>query len=190
MPRLFAGIELPDDVRDELRRLKAPIPGARWIDAGNLHLTLRFAGDLDPVRASEFAAALSEINASAFSLTIAGTGTLGGNTPAILYAGVAKCPELEALQRATEKAARRAGLPPETRSFKPHITLARLNHAREEALARYLERHARFSAGAMFVSQFVLFSSRPNVGGGPYAVEEAFHLIGGIGDSAGLDGDW
>jgi 2'-5' RNA ligase len=190
MPRLFAGLELPEDVRGELARLKCPIPGARWVEPANLHLTMRFAGDLDTLRAAEFAGALSEINASAFSLRVSGTGAFGGNAPAVLWAGFEKNADLDALQRATERAARRAGLPPETRAFKPHITLARLNHARDETLARFLERHARFTAGPMFVSRFVLFSSRPKVGGGPYVVEEAFNLLGGLGDSEGLEDVW
>lgn len=188
MPRLFAGLELPDDVTEALARLRQPLPGARWIDRANQHMTLRFAGDIDPMRAREFALALAEINAEAFQLRLSGTGTFGGHTPAVLWAGVEKSAELEALQRATEKAARRAGLPPEGRGFKPHVTLARLNYARDEALARFLERHARFSAGPMFVSRFVLFSSRPNIGGGPYVVEDAFNLAGGLGDHAGLEG--
>lgn len=190
MPRLFTGIELSDEACHALARLKAPLPGARWIEPDNLHVTLRFAGDVERPAAAEFSAALSEIRVEAFSLRLKGTGTFGGSTTSSLWAGVETCPGLEALQRATERAARRAGFAPETRAFKPHVTIARLSRTRDEALARFLERNARFESEPFFVGRFVLFSSRPRVGGGPYVAEEIYSLSGGLGDYAHLDDGW
>lgn len=190
MPRLFAGIELPDEARERLARLKQPLPGARWIPPENLHLTLRFAGDIENHLARELSDALSDIRERAFSLRLAGAGSFGANAPTALWIGVEKSAELETLQRATERAARRAGLAPESRGFRPHVTLARLNAARPDALARYLERAARVSIEPFFVSRFVLFSSRPKTGGGPYVVEEAYPLEGGLPDFTGLEENW
>jgi 2'-5' RNA ligase len=80
------------------------------------------------------------------------------------------------LQRATERAAREAGLPPEPRNFKPHVTLARLRGARPDHVTGYLERQGAFLSSPFPVSEFVLFSSRDSVGGGPYVVEAAYPL--------------
>ncbi len=178
MPRLFVGIELPDDIRDLISDLEAPLPGVRWIDSDNLHLTLRFVGDIDNRQAREFADFLSGIDVDAFEMHLDGLGTFGGKDPRTLWAGVSAGAPLDALARATERAARAAGLKPEGRTFKPHVTIARLNKPRIEALTRFLSRHGRFRSPTFVVSRFVLYSSKPLVGGGPYVVEEAFPLSG------------
>ncbi len=179
MPRLFTGIEIPDHLRDALSRLKQPLPGARWIEPENYHLTLRFAGDIDNRIAAEFAHALDQIECRAFELRISGTGVFGGNDPRSLWAQIEPNPELDALMRANERAARIAGLQPETRKFRPHITIARLRNSNVEAVARYLQRHGGLRTDSFFVSRFVLFSSKPQVGGGPYVIEETYPLLGG-----------
>ena len=178
MPRLFSAIELPEEVRDLLSDLEAPLPGVSWVHNDNLHLTLRFAGDIDNRVAREFADMLSGIDVPAFEMRINSLGTFGGNEPHTLWAGVEAGPELELLARACERAARHAGLPVSARGFKPHVTIARLKHTRIEALARYLSRHGGFVSPWFVVSRFVLYSSRPKVGGGPYVIEEAFPLSG------------
>ena len=178
MPRLFTAIEIPADLRARMALLKSPLPGAKWVEPDNLHLTLLFAGDIDNRTASELADHLADIDVDGFELRIAGLGAFGGNDPRVVWAGVEAGPQLEQLARANERAARAAGLPAESRAFKAHITLARLRGSRAEAIARFLERNARFSLPAFYVERFVLMSSRPQVGGGPYVVEEAFPLRG------------
>jgi 2'-5' RNA ligase len=191
MPRLFAGLELSDEVRDQLARLKTPLPGAKWVDPANYHITLRFAGDISPMAAREFASSLDAIDADSFTLRVAGLGAFGGNAPTSLWAGIEPNPALEALQRATERAARTAGLAPEGRNFKPHITLARLKHTGPDILARVLQRHGGFNSDPYFVGRFVLFSARPQTGGGPYVVEHAYALRGGSLDNfASLQDQW
>lgn len=180
MPRLFTAIEIPDDTREELYRLHQPLPGARWIDPRDYHLTLRFAGDIDNLMAREFADNLASIDVDAFELTISGLGAFGGNDPRSVWAGVAPCPALDAFARAHEKAARNAGLPPDKREFKPHITLARLTASNADAVARFLTRYSGYRSEPFFVAQAVLMSSKPSVGGGPYAIEERFPLRGGL----------
>lgn len=178
MPRLFTGIELPENIRDALSDLEMPLPGVNWIISDNLHLTLRFAGDIDNGVAREFAELLSGIEIDAFEMRISGLGTFGGKEPHTLWAGIEAGPELEALARANERAARGAGLKPVSRNFKPHITIARLRHPRDEAMARFLSRRGSFRSEPFVVSRFVLYSSKPLVGGGPYVVEEAYPLSG------------
>lgn len=179
MPRLFTGIELPDDVRAELARLRQPLPGARWIEPENYHITLRFAGDVDNRMATEFAHALSEIETRAFELQFCGTGAFGGNDPRSIWARIEPSPELEALARASERAARIVGLQPETRKFKPHVTIARLRNSHVDAVARYLQKFGGFRTRPFLVGRFALFSSKPLVGGGPYVIEATYPLVGG-----------
>ena len=179
MPRLFTGIEIPAATREEIARLRRPLPGGKWMEPENLHLTLRFAGDIDNVQAAEFADRLASISVDAFEIRLAGLGVFGGNEPRSLWAGVETSPELEALARANERAARSAGLPPEGRAFKPHVTLARLKYAGPDEIARILGRIGAFRSRPFLVGRFVLFSAKPNVGGGPYVVEAEFPLRGG-----------
>ncbi|HEY7669427.1 MAG TPA: RNA 2',3'-cyclic phosphodiesterase [Hyphomicrobium sp.] len=192
MPRLFTGIEIPEEQREELTRLRLPLPGnSRWIETENLHLTLRFAGDIDNAQAREFADRLAGITVDAFEMRLSGLGAFGGNEPRSIWAGIDAGPELETLARACERAAREAGLAPETRTFKPHVTVARLKHASARDIARVLGRIGAFRGRPFPVSRFVLFSSRPKLGGGPYVVEEAFPLRGGeFADFHDVEGGW
>jgi 2'-5' RNA ligase len=191
MPRLFTGIEIPDEQREELARIRQPLPGGKWIEPENLHLTLRFAGDIDNAKAAELADRLAGIAVNAFEMRLSGLGAFGGNEPRSIWAGVEAGPELEALARANERAARAAGLPPEGRAYKPHVTVARLKYAGPEAIARVLGRIGAFRSRPFLVGRFVLFSSRPKIGGGPYVVETAFPLKGGeFADFHDVEGGW
>jgi 2'-5' RNA ligase len=176
MPRLFSAIEIPSRVADWLTLLRSGLPGARWIEPENYHVTLRFIGDVDGATARDFTQALGEIVAAPFELKLSGLGSFGGGKPRAIFAGIARSEELEALQRANERAARDAGLPPEGRNFKPHVTLARLRGARAGAVAAYLERQGDVGPESFMVTRFVLYSSRNSVGGGPYVIEAAYPL--------------
>lgn len=184
MPRLFTGIELPEDVTDTLLDVQQPLPGAKWVSDEDLHLTLRFAGDVDNRVARDWGELLAEIDIPVFNLRIEGLGAFGGNDPRVLWAGVAPCEPLDALARANERAARAVGLPVERNQFKAHVTLARLRNTPPELVARWLGRHGRLRCEPFLVQRFVLFSSRPKVGGGPYVVEASYPLAGGYA------GDW
>ncbi|HXG79864.1 MAG TPA: RNA 2',3'-cyclic phosphodiesterase [Methyloceanibacter sp.] len=175
MPRLFSAIEIPRDIAERLTLLRAGLTGARWIDPENYHVTLRFIGDVDGITARDFTQALGDIVARPFEVRLNGLGSFGGDKPRAIFAGIAPSDELESLRRANERAAREAGLPPEARNFKPHVTLARLRGARAEAVAAYLERQGGIGE-SFIVRRFVLYSSRNSVGGGPYVVEAAYPL--------------
>jgi len=176
MPRLFSAIEIPGSVAERLTLLRAGLSGARWIDPENYHLTLRLIGDVDGATARDFTLSLSKIAAAPFELSLNGLGSFGGGKPRAIFAGIAPSEGLEALRRANERAARVAGLPPEGRNYKPHVTLARLRGARADAVAAYLERQGGIGPGTFTVSRFVLYSSRNSVGGGPYVVEAVYPL--------------
>jgi len=176
MPRLFSGIEIPKALGDRLATLRSGLSGARWIDPENYHVTLRFIGDVDDEVAREFADQLAQIRVPVFELRLDGLGSFGNRKPRALWVGIDACEPLTGLQRAHERAARAAGLEPESRNFLPHVTLARLRGPKASAVANYLETRSPFSSEPFEVQQFVLFSSRAASGGGPYVVEEAFPL--------------
>lgn len=185
MPRLFTALEIPPGMVERLAALRGKLAGARWVDPENYHITLRFAGDIDDVAARTFADALSEIEFDAFELAFSGLGTFGGNKPREVWAGLRASEPLIRLQKAHERAARLAGLVPETRNFTPHMTLARLRDARPQAVAEYLSFFGGFISESWRVSRFILLSSRANQGGGPYVAEAAYPFKGARGREAG-----
>lgn len=174
MPRLFTGIELPDDVVWRLSMIRAGLPGAQWIDPDNYHITLRFGGDMSERQADQFARALDDVWFDSFELEVQGLGSFGGYKPRSLWAAIKPSRQLDELQRAHERAARIAGLAPETRNFVPHITVARLRNTRPHTVADFLAGQGGLFLSPFHVSRFVLFSSRPNTGGGPYLVEAGY----------------
>jgi len=188
MPRLFTALEVPDEIRDALLDLEHPLPGASWIDADDLHVTLRFFGDLSDAVARDLADLLETSAADAFAMTIAGLGTFG-TEPHTLYAGVAPNPALDSLARTHDRLARGLGLPASKHPFKPHITLARLHYPDPEKLARLLARGSALKFDPVFVHRYALFSARPRVGGGPYVAEAFYPLRGGLGAGEDEDGN-
>ena len=184
MPRLFTGLEIPEPLIERLTHLRSGLNGARWIEQENYHITLRFIGDVDDPVADDVASALAKIRANRFAIRINRLGSFGGRKPRAIWAAIEAGPELEALYKATESAARAAGLAPETRNFIPHITLARLKGMSAKPVASYLEANGGFSTTPFEVDRFVLYSARPGSGGGPYVVEETYPL--GSGDVAAL----
>jgi len=174
MPRLFTAIEIPEAIRMHLALVRAPLAGAKWIEPENMHITLRFAGDIDERTADDFADRLRDIRAEPLAITIAGVGAFAGREARVLWAGVEAGPALEHLYRANERAARAAGLERDPRAFRPHVTLARARGVRPRLAARFLEENGGLRLLPFVASRFVLMSARPGSGGPPYAVEDAY----------------
>jgi len=177
MPRLFAALELPTMARQHLALLRGEIDGAHWISADNMHLTVRFFGDVSPTLAHEIDDGLARIEAQGFSLEIRGASTFGSGSPTSIYAAVVPSEALSALQRAVDRVARQCGLPADSRTFVPHVTLARIRHGRVRQIAQFLEDAGHLRVAPFDVHRFALLSSRPGVGGGPYGVEATYDLI-------------
>jgi 2'-5' RNA ligase len=178
MPRLFTALEIPRDAALSLSLLRGGLPGARWIDVENYHLTLRFIGDVEGHVADEIANGLDRVRRQSFQLQLAGVGAFGSKKPHAVWAGVAPSPELTALQAEIERICQRLGVPADPRKFMPHVTLARLRNGAPADVARYLSARGNFSTAPFKVGRFVLMSSRDSVGGGPYVIEEAWQLSG------------
>ncbi len=177
MPRLFTAIEIPANVGQMLSFLRGGLPGARWIDPENYHITLRFIGDIDASVANDVASSLDGVNRAPFELRLDGLAAFGGRKPRSVYANVAPSQALMDLQAEIERLMQRVGLAPEGRKFTPHVTLARLRDSSSRQVADYLTERASFRSAPFSVERFVLYSSRDSVGGGPYVVEEAYPLV-------------
>lgn len=175
--RLFTALEIPRDLRARLALLGGGVPGARWLPAENLHLTLRFIGEVDPRMAEDIDAALAGIAAKPFSLSLTGLGVFGDKKSArVLWAGVERSEPLVALAGKIEIALQRAGLAPETRKFAPHVTLAKLKNPEKGRLRQFLESHGGFQSEAFPVTRFVLFSSFTGHEGAHYTPERYYIL--------------
>jgi 2'-5' RNA ligase len=174
--RLFAAIRPPADVVDSLLDLETDIAGARWQDESQLHLTLRFFGEIEPRQADDLDAALTQLRVAPFALALRGVGHFESKGRAhALWAGLDPSEPLLALQRQAEGAARRAGLPPDTRKFAPHITLARLNRGGGPVVP-FLAENATLTGGPWLVEAFDLMESTLTPTGAEYETVRRYRL--------------
>src|SRR3954451_11587023 len=176
MQLLFTCLEIPDSVRESLSVLRGGLPGARWIDPENYHLTLRFIGDVDDLTAHEVASLLGRVRRPALELRFETLSSFGGRRPRAVIVALAQTPALMELQAEHERLMQRVGLEPEGRKFTPHVTLARLRDVSSRDVAEYLSTRGPLFGSSFRVSRFVLFSARASVGGGPYVVEADYPL--------------
>src|SRR4030081_3235824 len=174
MPRLFTGLEIPAEIGQTLSGLRGGLPGARWIDPENYHLTLRFIGDINDGLARQVASMWGNVTRLSFELRRDGLTSFGGRRPRAVVAVAARTQQLFELQAEHERLMQRVGLEPEGRKYTPHVTLARLRESSSRQVADYLAVRAPFRSPLFQVSRFVLFSSRASIGGGPYVVEAGY----------------
>ncbi|MDP6428589.1 MAG: RNA 2',3'-cyclic phosphodiesterase [Rhodospirillales bacterium] len=178
MLRLFVGLGLPDAVRLQLAAMNGGVPDARWVAPENLHLSLRFIGEVDEFTAEDIDAALVQIHAPPVEITLTGVGCFESRGRArAVWAGAKPCRELLDLQARVEASLQRAGLEPEGRKFTPHVTLARLKRVPVEQIAPYLSGHGGFAAPPFSSTEFILYRSHLGHGGANYQVLETYPLI-------------
>ena len=176
MPRLFTGVEIPTTIGQHLSMLRGGLPGARWVDPENYHLTLRFIGDVDDALAHEIASMLGRVRRSPFELYVDGLASFGGRKPRAVVAAVPPITPLLEVQAEQERLMQRIGLEPEGRKYTPHVTLARLRDASSRQVADYLSSRGYVRTPSFRVERFVLVSSRASIGGGPYVIEASYPL--------------
>jgi len=123
--RLFVALPIPDIVAQRLMLMQGGVPGARWQSREQLHLTLRFIGDVDGGDARAIEDVLAGIDAPAFDLQLHGVGQFGNKQPHALWAAARKSELLDHLQRKVDTAIRRVGQPQDAHKFIAHVTLAR-----------------------------------------------------------------
>lgn len=176
MIRLFVALSLPDRVAQPLAALQTGVPGARWTTREQMHLTLRFIGEVDGRVAADIDDVLSLISAPRFMLELKGVGEFGGKHPHALWAGVCANDALNHLQRKIETALQRIDLPAEERKFTPHITLSRLRATAQGHVMDFLTDHALYASGPFAVDSFGLYSSVLSANGSIYTLEREYPL--------------
>lgn len=177
MIRLFVAIELPEDVRGRVAALCGGVPGAKWVKPENLHLTLRFIGEVPEDRFHDIDAALAQIRAPAFEVELDGVGCFPPRGQArVLWVGVTKNGALAHLYGKVESALVRTGLKPEGRKYSPHVTLARLKGAPVRRIQEFVAEHNLFRAGPFPVVNFTLFSSFLSQSGAIHRAEASYPL--------------
>ena len=139
MIRLFAGIELPEDIKDQLYALRGGVPNAKWVERDNLHITLRFIGNIDEGVADDLHDGFMQIKAPAFDLQMAQVGFFAtGSQLHHLWAGVCNYQALDFLHDKIESVVSRNRLPPDKHKFHAHCTLAKLYGAGIEDVQKFL----------------------------------------------------
>jgi len=166
--RLFVALRPPRPVRDILRAAMHGISGARWQSDEQLHLTLRFIGEVDHHKAEDIAAALGALYAPSVVARIAGVGLFERQGRAhMVWAGVEPHEPLAALHRKVEQLLARVGVVPEMRAFMPHITLARLNRG-SGPVAPFLALNSDLASPPFEFSHVTLYESEMGHGGSRY----------------------
>jgi RNA 2',3'-cyclic 3'-phosphodiesterase len=168
MHRLFVAIRPPEPIRDLLIDAMDDSADFRWQSEDQLHLTLRFIGEVDRPLARDLADALARIQAPSFDLRICGVGLFEQRNSGALWAGVEPREPVAALAAKVERVCQQAGLEAERRAFHPHITLARWKGRRRHEVARFLDRARALSSEPFRVSEFHLFESRLSRHGAHY----------------------
>jgi 2'-5' RNA ligase len=176
MHRLFVAIRPPASVRQLLLAAMGGISGARWQSDDQLHLTLRFIGEVDRHMGEDIRAALGAVHHPSFALTLNGIGCFDRRGfPDAVWAGVAPHEQVKALHRKVDAALLRVGVPPDERAFHPHITIARLSRS-AGPIGNLLEEAGGLASPAFTVDSFALFESDLTHEAAVYSVVERYPL--------------
>jgi 2'-5' RNA ligase len=159
--RLFTAIELPDDAKRELARLRVDIPEACWVPVDQIHLTLSFLGEVEEGAIEQLIWELARIRVPEFQLWFSGTGCFPDHRrPRVLWIGLEPEPCLKKLAAQVREAILACGIPQEERFFSPHITLARLKIPASKEPGVFLDQHKKLRLPVLRVQNFTLFLSR------------------------------
>jgi 2'-5' RNA ligase len=168
MHRLFVALRPPRAMRAQLLDAMGGVPNARWQSDDQLHLTLRFIGEVDRPLADDIAAALGAVDRPRPTVALAGVGAFDRKGLVhTVWAGIAADEALKQLHDRIERALVRTGVPPDQRAFKPHITLARLNR-QAGPVEPFLARTAGLASVPAAIDAFILFESRLGSDGASY----------------------
>ncbi|HWA29553.1 MAG TPA: RNA 2',3'-cyclic phosphodiesterase [Rhizomicrobium sp.] len=174
--RLFVALPIPDAVANTMFLIQSGVPGAKWQTREQLHLTLRFIGEVDGLQANDIDDALSAISVPRFSLALKGVGEFGGRKPHALWAGVGDPAPVHHLNRKIETALQRIGLAADERKFQPHVTVARLRATPPGKVMDWLTDHALYQSAPFEAIDFALYSSTLTPNGSIYVPERVYAL--------------
>lgn len=177
MPRFFVAIDIPERIKEDVTTTYCALPGARWTDDEQLHLTLRFIGEVAGDDSDDITKALRSVTGPSFPLSLKGVGFFPPRgDPRILWVGIAPSEELLRLQARIERACTSAGIEPDKRKFHPHITVARLNDTPPRKVADYIAQNSLLATETFAVSSFHLYSSVLRKEGAVHTKELSFPL--------------
>ena len=176
MHRLFVAIRPPEDIRDLLIDAMDDGPALRWVGDDNLHLTLRFIGEVERPQAEDIARALQRIRADRLSLRVQGIGRFDRRSGGAIWAGVEPKQPVAALAAKVDRACQLAGLEPDGRAFHPHITLARFGGGSKAEADSFVQRRTAIASETFAVTEFLLFESRLSRHGAHYEARAAYPL--------------
>lgn len=177
MPRLFIALDLPAHIKQQLAQLPRAMSGARWQTIEQMHLTLKFIGELDNSNMPELIEALAQIKAQPFKLRINSVDYVGSKrSPRILYAQIEKNPELSKLYKQINKVLEKTGLELKKQKLNPHITLARLKLTPYPAIAQFLQAESLLKSEYFTIDAFHLFRSKLSLTGSQYQIAESFYF--------------
>ena len=179
MHRLFVAIDFPNEIKQGLSSLCYGLPGAKWVDTDQVHLTLRFIGEVDGGIFRDIRASLEEVHSECFLLRVKGVGCFPPRkVPRVLWAGLEKSNEMEQLKKRIDSQLHRIGIEPEKRKFSPHVTLARFKTKPSlNRVGDFLAGNALFSLPEFPVSEFHLYSSVLTQKGATHHVEASYPLL-------------
>jgi 2'-5' RNA ligase len=178
MYRLFVGLDLPWEVKEQLARISCGLPGARWLEFEQIHLTIRFIGEVDGGVFDDAMAALDTVTMEPFDLTLKGVGFFPPRGRAeTLWVGVDMSEPLTMLRTRVEAALARAGIEREQRKFSPHVVIARLKDTPLTRLGQYLVEYNLFESMPFRVNEFNLYSSMLSSTGAIYRIESSYYLV-------------
>ncbi len=180
MLTLFAALIPPPDILADIHALQTGIDGIHWVPVENLHITIGYFGRLALETAELLDRELNINPGTGFELQFSGIDTFGGQQPHTLWLGVTPSPALERLHAHVRRAAKRSRVNMESRTFRPHLSLAYPRRKTDKPdLARYLQKHMAYRSKAFLVDEFSLFSSHHNkTGPNTYLKEANYPLLG------------
>jgi RNA 2',3'-cyclic 3'-phosphodiesterase len=174
--RTFIALELPEELKKSLGRLQAKFKefasGVKWVRPENIHLTLKFLGDINPDRVAPVSAVLERLahDAAPFLLDVAGIGAFPNDrNPKVLWAGMQIDDRLHVFQQEIETALAATGFAREQRPFAPHLTLGRLRDGRARRdIAGLIEQYSSERFGRFTADRIVFFKSELQPSGPVY----------------------
>lgn len=177
MIRVFVGIDMPAGVRRLLSSLGSSIPGARAVPEEQIHLTLRFIGEVEANQFQDIKARLLEIDARPLTTAIRGVGHFPPRgKPRIVWAGLESAGDIMILRNRVNNLLSQCGVEPERRKFHPHVTIARLKNSPPERVAAFLQTNALLQSPKIVIDHITLYSSRLHVDGATHTVEAVYPL--------------
>lgn len=176
--RLFVALALPAPVRATLESQAQPLPGVTWTRPEQLHVTLRFLGDVPAAQIEPLVARLATVRVAPFVLPVEGVGAFPPNRPPhVLWIGTGSGhPRLFQLRQRVDDALLAAGLQLDLRTFHPHVTLARVTEDAAAAAQHWLHTHRDFAAPPFRVEAFDLYASTLHSAGAVHTLKQRFPL--------------